>query len=418
MRVVAFLALRQLWERRVLSLIAILAVTLGVTTLIAMRGIQLGYRNKFLQTITRVTPQVAITDKELTTEPPLLARHLGDFVAAHVAHEAKDDRQSRIKRPTEILHAARSLEGVRAAAPSVSGSALLTYAGQELPCELRGIEPLAQDDVTAIRDYIVDGTWTEFAQSRDGVLLGTGAAQKLGVKVGDTVVLVGPRSVRALGKVMGTFSFAVQSIDDSRVMVPLKMGQTVLSRPDIVSRIEVRIDDAETANIYAERMQRLFGIEVESWQKANASFLGVFAVQDIVTAFIIASILVVGGFGILAVQIMMVLQKTRDVALLRATGFRRGDILGLFLLQGAIVALIGAAIGSFFGHELLTAVSHITLKTNTAYGTADTMLVDDDPRMYLYGALFALVIGLLASAIPAVRGSRIEPVDVLRGMVT
>ena len=418
MRVVVFLALRQLWERRVLSLIAILAVTLGVTTLIAMRGIQLGFRKQFLQTIVRVTPQVAITDKELVADAPLLARHFRDFVAAHVAHEAKDDRQNRIKRPTEILHAVRNLEGVRAAAPSVSGSALLTYAGQELPCDVRGIEPMAQDGVTSIREYLVDGTWTDFAQSRDGVLLGTGAAQRLGVKVDDTVILVGPRGVREIAKVMGTFSFGVQSIDDARVMVPLKMGQTVLSRPDIVSRIEVRLTDAEAASLYAERMQRLFGMEAESWQKVNASFLGVFVVQDLVTGFIIASILIVGGFGILAVQIMMVLQKTRDVALLRATGFRRHDILGLFLLQGAIVALIGAAIGSFLGHELLIAVSHIPLKTNTAYGRADTMLVDDDPRMYVYGALFALVIGLLASAIPAGRGSRIEPVDVLRGMVT
>jgi lipoprotein-releasing system permease protein len=416
-RVVAFLAFRQLWERRLLSTIAVMAVMLGVTMLVAIRGIQLGFRMKFLQTIIRVTPQVAVTDKELSAEAPLIARYYRGFVAARVAHEAADDRRSRIKRPDEILRATRQLGGVRAAAPSVTGSALLTWGAKELPCELVGIEPQAQDQVTAIRDYLVDGVWGEFAQSRDGMLLGVGAAQKLGVKVGDSVTLVGPRGVRQTAKLLGTFAFSMQAIDDGRALVPLKLGQTVLSRPDVVSRIEVQLANPDAAPLYAERMQRLFGVEVESWQKVNASFLSLFVVQDVITALMIGAILIVGGFGILAVQIMIVLQKTRDVALLRATGFRRRDILRMFLLQGAIVALIGAGVGDLAGHQILTAVSKIQIKANTAFGRSDRMLVDDDPKMYLWGAGFALVVGLLASAIPAVRGSRVEPVDVLRGMV-
>ncbi|NUO49372.1 MAG: HlyD family efflux transporter periplasmic adaptor subunit [Polyangiaceae bacterium] len=252
---------------------------------------------------------------------------------------------------------------------------------------------------------------------RDGVLLGAGAAQKLGVKTGDVVTLVGPRGVRMTGRVHGTFAFSVPAIDDGRAFVPLKMGQTVLSRPDTVSRIEVRLGDPEQAEVYAQRMQRLFGIEVESWQKVNESFIGLFVVQDIVTAFIIGSILVVGGFGILAIQIMLVLQKRRDVALLRATGFRRADILRMFLLQGAVISTIGATVGSILGHFILSGVSRIELKATTAIGRTDHMLVSDDPKMYFYGFVFALVVGILASLVPAMRASKVEPVDVLRGMV-
>jgi lipoprotein-releasing system permease protein len=179
----------------------------------------------------------------------------------------------------------------------------------------------------------------------------------------------------------------------------------------------VRVDDPETAELYAQRMQQLFGVEVESWQKVNASLLGLFTVQDIITAFIIGSILVVGGFGILAIQIMIVLQKTRDVALLRATGFKRIDILRMFLMQGAVVASIGGLLGSVAGHFILSAVSTIELKASTPLGRSDHMLVADDPKMYLYGLAFALLVGLLASVLPALRGARVEPVDVLRGMV-
>jgi lipoprotein-releasing system permease protein len=409
MRVVIFLALRQLWERRLLSAIAIMAVMLGVMMLVSIRGIQLGFRNKFLQTIVRVTPQVAITDKKLDVEPPMLAAHYKGPVAAHVAHEINDDRRTRIDRPDEIRRAVTSLDGVRAVAPSITGSAIVTYAATELPCEIRGIDPVNQDRVTEIREYLVDGEWPEFAQSRDGTLLGVGAAQKLGVKVGDTVTMIGPRGVRLTAKVMGTFSFGVQGIDDSRAFVPLHMGQTLLSRPDVVSRIEIRLADPEAADAYAERMQRLFGVETESWQKVNGNLIGLFAVQDISTAFIIGAILIVGGFGILAIQIMIVLQKTRDVALLRATGFKRRDILRMFLMQGATFATIGAFLGCLAGHFLLAGV--------TAFGKTDHMLVSDDPIMYAYGFGFALAVGLVASILPALRGARVEPVDVLRGMV-
>ena len=417
MRVVIFLALRQLWERRLLSAIAVMAVMLGVMMLVSIRGIQLGFRNKFLQTIVRVTPQVAITDKKLSAEPPMLSAFYREPVAACIAHETEDDRRTRIERPGEVLRAVSSLEDVRAVAPSITGSALVTYAATELPCEIRGIDPVNQDRVTEIREYMVEGSWPEFAQSRDGTLLGVGAAQKLGVKVGDSVTMIGPRGVRLTAKVMGTFSFGVQGIDDGRAFIPLRMGQNLLSRPDVVSRIEVRLADPETADVYAERMQRLFGVETESWQKVNANLIGLFAVQDISTAFIIGAILIVGGFGILAIQIMIVLQKTRDVALLRATGFKRRDILRMFLMQGAIFATVGAVLGSLAGHFVLAGVSTIELKANTAFGKTDHMLVSDDPKMYLYGLGFALAVGLVASFLPALRGARVEPVDVLRGMV-
>jgi len=110
------------------------------------------------------------------------------------------------------------------------------------------------------------------------------------------------------------------------------------------------------------------------------------------------------------------LQKTRDIAILRSVGFRRNDILSVFLLQGAIIATTGGAIGCVIGHYLLVALSH--LKTHQeGLVKSEYFLVDDDPRVYVYGVLFAVMVGIVASLIPAVRGSKVEPVDVLRGQL-
>jgi hypothetical protein len=99
----------------------------------------------------------------------------------------------------------------------------------------------------------------------------------------------------------------------------------------------------ETPYRASERLERIFGYEAESWQEANANSLSLFVMQNMIANFVIGSILIVGGFGILAIQIMIVLQKQRDIAILRSVGFRRSDILSIFLLQGVIVSLLGGA---------------------------------------------------------------------------
>ena len=113
---------------------------------------------------------------------------------------------------------------------------------------------------------------------------------------------------------------------------------------------------------------------------------------------------------------MIVLQKTRDIAILRSVGFRRSDILSCFLLQGAIISLLGAFLGDLGGHYLIQALGKLKTKQEGLV-KSETFLVFDDPRFYWYGFGFALTVGLLASLIPAVRGSRVEPVDVLRGQL-
>src|SRR5262249_58767655 len=121
----------------------------------------------------------------------------------------------------------------------------------------------------------------------------------------------------------------------------------------IVGRIDVRLTNPDAAPAVTAAVERMFGYDAESWQETNANFLGLFAMQNTIISFVVGAILSVGGFGILAIQIMIVLQKTRDIAILRSVGFRRRDILTAFLLQGAIIALVGGALGDIVGHYVI-----------------------------------------------------------------
>jgi lipoprotein-releasing system permease protein len=415
-RVVLFIALRQLWDRKLLNGIAVLGVTLGVLTLIGINGIMQGFQVKFLENITKISPHVTIFDKQLRPAPSILARYEDDFVAARVSHETPSDRQLRINRPAEIVRAVERLDGVTAAAGSLVGSAVLAIGAKEYPVDLRGIDPPRQDRVTPISQYLVKGSFRALSALPDGIVVGSGVASKMSVHLDDLVVVGSALGPKLNLKVVGIFDAGIPPVDNMRVYVTLHNAQTLLGKPDIVGRVDVRLADPDAAPALTEKVERMFGYDAESWQETNSNFLGLFAMQNTIIGFVVSAILAVGGFGILAIQIMIVLQKTRDIAILRSVGFRRADILAAFLLQGAIIALIGAAVGDIAGHYVIVALSH--LKTHQeGLVKSETFLVFDDPRFYWYGAAFALLVGLLASVIPALRGSRVEPVDVLRGQI-
>ncbi len=338
MRIVFFIALRQLWDRKLLNGIAVGGVVLGVVVLLGIKGIMHGFQQKFYSSILKISPHVTMFDKELRPAPSILSRFTGDFVAASVAHETPSDRQLRIKRPDEIVQAIEEVPGVVAASGSLVGSAVLALGSKEYSVELRGIDPPRQRRVTPIAQYVIRGTYDALSSSSEGILLGSGVASRLGAKLDDVLVCGTPRGERLSLKVVGIFEAAVPPVDNSRVYVTLRNAQTLLGRPDTVGRIETRLADSDQAVEFASRFEKMFGYDAESWQETNANFLGIFQMQDTIINFVVGAVLALGGFGILAIQVMIVLQKTRDIAILRSVGFRRNDILSVFLLQGAIIA--------------------------------------------------------------------------------
>jgi lipoprotein-releasing system permease protein len=416
LRTIVFIALRQLWDRKLLNGIAVGGVTLGVLVLIAMNGIMQGFQQKFFQSILKVSPHVTIYDTELRPDPPLLARYTGDFVAASISHESPADRQSRIKRPQEIVNAVSALPQVEAAAGSLSGMVLIEYGGKTKSIDLRGIDVTAQERVTAIGPYTIAGKFSTLGVATDGIAIGSGLAQDMGLKLDDVVHAAAPGGAPLDLKVVAIYEAGVPPIDKTRGYALLRNVQTLLGRPDTIGRIEIRLRNPDDAVKVNERVERMFGYDSESWQEANANFLSLFAMQDKIVGFVISAILLVGGFGILAIQIMIVLQKQRDIAILRSVGFRKNDILRIFLLQGIIVAIVGGILGDGLGKLAITQLSKLKVHSEGLV-KSDTFLIWEDPKFYVYGIVFALVVGVIASLIPAWRGSKVEPVDVLRGQI-
>lgn len=414
MRLILFLALRQLWDRKLLNTIALLGVSLGVLVLIAMNGIMQGFQMKFKGEILRVSPYVTVYDRQLgATAVPATGSSGQGPTALEVLHLQPADKSARIKQPFVWVDILQSMPEVDAACPVLAGQVILQRGTQERGIDLRGILPAKQDACTPISGYVQEGDWTGLSTTMNSIALGTAAAEKLGARLGDTLRIKGQDVVL---KIVALYDSGIPPIDQTRGYVHLSTAQRVLRRPQEVNRLEVRLKDAEESNQMAQRFERLLQYESESWQKANANFLGIFAIQNMIVWMVVGAILIVGGFGILAIQIMIVLQKTKDISILRSVGFRRSDILWLFLIQGAIVSLLGALLGDLLGWRIVEFLGQLQIKQEGLV-KSNTFLVYKDPRMYGFGILFAMVTGIFASLLPALRGSKVEPVDVLRGQV-
>ncbi len=410
MRTILFLAIRQLLGRKGLNLLAAGGVLIGVAALLAIQGILGGHQKHFLSTMLRTAPHVVVLDKEIDAGKPIVK---GDLVQLRGEPPAVGD--GRIRQSDAMTRALRTTDGIEAATGLVVGNVGVVAGAHHVSAELRGIDPATQDAVTPLRPYVVQGEWSAFAASKDGALVGAVLAKQLHVRVGQSLRCEAYGGASIVVRVVGILETGVWSVDKTRILVPLRAAQTVLGRGDTIDRIELRIASPDDADAVAKSVRGRFGYDAESWRDVNASFLQIFKQQSMIGNIVIGALLAVAGCGILSVQVMTVFQKRRDIAILRSVGFKRRDVVFAFLVQGFAVAFVGALLGSGVGHAILAWLRTVPTAGNVV--RADTFPILETPSMYLFGAIYAIGIGIAASAFPAWRASRVEPVDVLRGQI-
>lgn len=415
-RTILLVTARQLWDRKLLNGIAVVGVTLGVAVFVTMPALMLGYQVMFFDIMLKTSSHVVLGDTELRATRPLVDEFYREPVVSRVAHQVPSDRQRRIKRPGEIVRTLRTRGDVVAAAASLSGAVLVEFGGKTKSIDLRGIDVAEQDRVTPLTQFVAAGRLAALTVVPEGVAVGSGVAKELGLRVDDVVHAAAPGGRPLALKVVAILELGVPPIDKTRGYVLLRTAQTLLGRPDAIGRIEVRLRDPDAAIAETARYERMFGYDGESWQETNANFLSLFANQNRVIAFVIGAILLVGGFGILAALIMIVLQKQRDIAILRSVGLRRRDVLAAFLLQGLTIAILGGILGDLLGKLAIWTIPQIQMSIEGVI-KANSLPVHEDPRFYVWGILFALGLGALAALLPAWHASRVEPVDVLRGQI-
>lgn len=409
------IARRHLLHNTFRTSVSVLGVAIGVTFMIMLSALMTGFEKKFVTETIEGSPHVVVYDekRQQTGEfADWLSTHSGGVVGVEGARPRQTPR--RIAKPLELVDMLRSMPEVQAAAPNVIGTAILSYGSRERGVALQGIEPESQEAVVEIDKYIEEGRIFDLYSSGGAVLIGAGIAEILGVRKGDIVnIKLRDGDSRAL-RCVGIFRTGVTTIDYSRAYTLISVAQQLLGLGRDVNQIVLRLRNYESAQAVAAQIEATVGYRTESWQEANANFLSIFVIQQVITYLVTGGIMIVAAFGILNVLVMLVMEKLPEIAMLKSMGYTRRDITMTFFIEGLAIGLAGVLTGCVLGYYLTVFVGSLPIPQRGLI-QSEHLTMNNAPSLYVIAGGAALVVTMLASVLPALRAGRLDPVETLRG---
>jgi lipoprotein-releasing system permease protein len=271
-----------------------------------------------------------------------------------------------------------------------------------------GIEPETYFRIVDFSDKMVRGS-TRLSGS--DVLIGTELSSDMGVDVGDKLHITAANGASSVLTITGVFDLGNKGANQRSTFTSLRVAQSLLDMPGGVSSLEVTVNDIYAAETLAQRITASTGVQADSWIKNSAQFFAAISAQTTANTAIRFFVGLSVAFGIASVLVVSVVQKSREIGILRAMGISRGQILRLFLLQGGLLAFGGSLVGCAIG------ASALSLWQQFARNADGTPLfpLEFDPNLFALALLLATVTGLLAAYAPARRAARLDPVVAIRG---
>ena len=289
-----------------------------------------------------------------------------------------------------------------AVSPVVSGPAFVQRGDAIQSVALVGINLERYQQIIPLKQYMVSG---ELRVSADNVLIGRQLAKDLGVQVGSKLRLDTGQQKNAVVNISGIFELGVRELDARYVYLDLKQAQSLLNLPGGVTVIDLTIQDIFQADQIASQVGRLTGLKAESWIETNAQLMNAITAQSLSTNMIIVFVGISVAFGIASVMSVSVVQRTREIGILRATGATQTQILRVFLFQGAIFGLLGSMLGSVVSYCLIWGFNQ--------FGPG-LFYISISIKLILSALFLATLTGVLAAAIPSRRAAALDPVEAIR----
>jgi len=397
-------ATRFLREGRMQTLLIIVGVAAGVAVIAYISALITGLQRNTIDKTLGAQAHVTLSPREDMVLPARIPAPGGTSEMVQT--------QPRAQRPRSIVNwqlLVPLLEGmpeVAAVSPMVSAAGLATRGDASRAIALIGVDLDRYDRIVSLRAKVVAGT--PRLEPGDGII-GRDLADDLGVRVGDRVGIVTGEVNDSL-RVTALVDMGVRDLNRRTVIVPLHAAQNLVGLPGGATALDLRLRDIWSAQALADGLARRWPYKVESWQQANSQLVAALNAQSVSTAVIRGVVLIVVVLGIASVLVVSVVQKRREIGILRAMGATQGQIQRIFLLQGAIVGALGSVLG------VLLAVALIWAFTSFVRGSDGLPLfnITLEPGLALRIAGLATLCGVLAAAAPARRAARLDPAQAIR----
>lgn len=411
---IIFVALKLLFERKRQTIVAIVGVSIGVGAFIAMASLMNGFQKYFIEQALDLNAHVTLKVKEEPDKGKILKRVYGENFHFQVYGAKPKDLKDKIVDYKFLIIKYEKDSEIIGLAPHLTGQGIVKYGTIEKSASLIGIDPTLERKASVIDKFIVNRKLDSLITDRESIIIGKLLARDLGIdEVGKKVIITTPNGVTHLFKVVDFFESGITMLDQTRIYMNLKTLQTILNKPNEVNEIIFKIKDVYRANDLADRISKETGYYTESWQKAFRNFLNLFKIQNYITYMIVFAILVVSAFGIFNIIMMTVLEKKRDIAILKALGYENRDIVKIFVFHGITIGFFGAILGCVLGYAIQEFLASVNVGIEGLVRTKGFAL-DRNPVYFLYGVLFAFTFATFAAFYPSYKASKLNPVDIFR----
>ena len=398
-------AVRFLREGRLQSVFIVAGVAIGVGVIVFMSALLGGLQANLFHRIMSSQPHITI-DRPRRVATPQRTPGAGETSIATL--QLPSQRMNSIDQWQKTRAQLERRADIAAVSPIVSGPAFVIRGDATQSIQLVGIEPEQYARIVPLPDKMVAGTWR---MTNTDLIVGMDFAADMGVEVGDKLRLASVTGTRLTLAVVGLFDLGSRGANKRTAYVLLSTAQNLLDLTGGVSGIDLTTVDPYAAELVARSITAQTGLEAISWIAANGQFFASLKAQEFSSIMIRLFVGLSVAAGIASVLVVSVVQRRKDIGILRAMGGSRGQMLRVFLIQGALVGLLGSVAGSLFGAGLLQVW---TVAAKNPDGSP-MFAIPLEPSLFVSTAVLATVTGVLAAATPAIRAARLDPVVAMRG---
>ena len=406
------LAWRFIIARKRPMLLSLAGIVFGVAFFVVTQAQTSGFEKFFIRTVLGTNGAIRISDQFQDTFGRV--EKVNKDGSTEFFFHSREDALYRegVKQPGLIREALAEFPEILGASEILEGNGVLDTGSRKKSVELHGIRWVDHLQTSDLSKQLIHGSISDFASDQTGILLGSRIYNRLNIKIGDRIRLIGGTGTLHL-RVSGVYETGVSQIDKNRVYLHFDIANSFLGRKGEGSIFQVSLHEPEKAPALAVQLQSVLNHRVVSWQERERVWLDVFQALRVSSAITVSCILLLSGLGMFNVFAILVIEKTKDIAILRSMGFTPRDVSAIFLWQGTIVLSAGIVFGSVLAFGATYLISIIPLRIRGIFST-DHFVVNWDLSHYLWGATIAMLFVSIATWIPARRASRIEPAKIIR----
>lgn len=341
------IAIKFLREGKTQSLLILVGIAIGVAVIVFLTALITGLQNNIIQRTLGTQAHIRVEPQEernlvLSPEPGQVQLLL---------ENKRAQRLRSINNWQQVRDVLDSYPQITAVSPLISGPAFARRGEALQSTALIGIDAERYQRIIPIQDDIISGV---FRIGAGDAVIGKQLASDLGMRVGDKLRLDGGQGREAVVNVTGIFELGVREIDARYIYLDMKQAQTLLDLPGAATVIDLKVEDIFQAQTIAELIGRLTGLKAESWMQTNTQLMNALRSQSLSTQLISLFVALSVALGIASVLSVSVVQRTREIGILRAMGTRQSQMLRVFLLQGALFGLGGSVLGGLAGYGLVS----------------------------------------------------------------